>query len=60
MFTLDMYRTAINPKASDLRCVQVGKIYGTITGCIAIVVSIIGILLAIGIYILFSPIGIAA
>ena len=39
MFTLDLYRTAINPKASDMQCVKVGKIYGTIAGCISIVIA---------------------
>lgn len=39
MFTLDLYRSTINPKASDIKCVQVGKIYGTIAGCISIVVA---------------------
>ena len=39
MFTLDLYRSSINPKASDTKCVKVGKIYGTIAGCIAIVIS---------------------
>lgn len=39
MFTLDLYRTSINPKASDVQCVKVGKIYGTIAGAIAIVIA---------------------
>jgi len=39
MFTLDLYRSSINPKASDIQCVKVGKIYGTIAGCVAIVIS---------------------
>lgn len=39
MFTLDLYRTAVNPNASDVKCVKVGKIYGTIAGCVAIVVA---------------------
>ncbi len=39
MFTLDLYRSVINPKASDQQCVKVGKIYGTIAGVIAICVS---------------------
>lgn len=39
MFTLDLYRSTINPKASDSKCVKVGKIYGTIAGCIAIVIA---------------------
>ena len=39
MFTLDLYRSSINPSASDTKCVKVGKIYGTIAGCIAIVIS---------------------
>ena len=39
MFTLDLYRTAINPKASDMQCVKVGKIYGTCAGAIAICVA---------------------
>lgn len=25
MFTLDLYRTAVNPQASDVKCVKVGK-----------------------------------
>ena len=28
MFTLDLYRSSINPQASDTKCVKVGKIYG--------------------------------
>lgn len=39
MFTLDLYRSSINPKASDIQCVKIGKIYGTIAGCIAIAIS---------------------
>ncbi|MBS6546599.1 MAG: solute:sodium symporter family transporter [Butyricicoccus pullicaecorum] len=39
MFTLDLYRSSINPKASDVHCVKVGKIYGTIAGVIAIAIS---------------------
>lgn len=39
MFTLDLYRSSINPSASDVKCVKVGKIYGTIAGCIAIVIA---------------------
>lgn len=39
MFTLDLYRSSINPKASDVKCVRVGKIYGTIAGCIAIIIA---------------------
>ena len=39
MFTLDLYRSSINPKASDTKCVKVGKIYGTIAGCISIVIA---------------------
>ena len=39
MFTLDLYRSSINPKASDVQCVRVGKIYGTIAGCVAIIIS---------------------
>lgn len=39
MFTLDLYRSSINPNASDTHCVKIGKIYGTIAGCIAIVIS---------------------
>lgn len=39
MFTLDLYRTVINPQASDVKCVKVGKIYGTIAGAISICVS---------------------
>lgn len=39
MFTLDLYRTSINPTASDEKCVKVGKIYGTIAGCVAIVIA---------------------
>ena len=39
MFTLDLYRSSINPSASDTKCVKIGKIYGTIAGCIAIVIS---------------------
>lgn len=39
MFTLDLYRSVINPKADDMHCVKVGKIYGTFAGIIAIIVS---------------------
>jgi len=39
MFTLDLYRSSINPKASDVHCVKIGKIYGTIAGIIAIIIS---------------------
>ena len=39
MFTLDLYRTAINSKASDMQCVKVGKIYGTCAGAVAICVA---------------------
>ena len=40
MFTLDLYRSSINPQASDTKCVKVGKISnGTIAGCVAIVIS---------------------
>ena len=39
MFTLDLYRSSINPKASDTQCVKIGKIYGTIAGAIAICIS---------------------
>lgn len=39
MFTLDLYRSSINTKASDAHCVKVGKIYGTIAGALAIVVA---------------------
>ena len=39
MFTLDLYRSSINPKASDVHCVKVGKIYGTIAGIVAIIIS---------------------
>lgn len=39
MFTLDLYRSSINPTASDVKCVKVGKIYGTIAGIIGIVIS---------------------
>ena len=39
MFTLDLYRSTINPTASDVKCVKVGKIYGTIAGCVSIVIA---------------------
>ena len=39
MFTLDLYRSSINPKASDMQCVKVGKIYGTCAGAVAICVA---------------------
>lgn len=39
MFTLDIYRSVINPAASDVKCVTVGKIYGTIAGIVAIAIS---------------------
>ena len=39
MFTLDLYRSAFKPDASDVHCVKVGKIYGTIAGCISIVIA---------------------
>lgn len=39
MFTLDLYRSSIKPSATDIECVKVGKIYGTIAGCVAIVIA---------------------
>ena len=39
MFTLDLYRSAFKPDASDAHCVKVGKIYGTIAGCVSIVIA---------------------
>ncbi len=39
MFTLDLYRSVINPKASDLKCVKVGQMYSTVAGVVAICVS---------------------
>lgn len=39
MFTLDLYRSSIDPNASDTKCVKVGKIYGTIAGCISIIIA---------------------
>ena len=39
MFTLDLYRSTFNPDASDVKCVKVGKIYGTIAGCISIIIA---------------------
>jgi len=39
MFTLDLYRSTFNPNASDVKCVKVGKIYGTIAGCISIIIA---------------------
>ncbi|MGN0993911.1 MAG: solute:sodium symporter family transporter, partial [Butyricicoccus sp.] len=39
MFTLDLYRSAINPSTSDVKCVKVGKIYGTIAGCVSVVIA---------------------
>ena len=39
MFTLDLYRSAFKPDASDANCVKVGKIYGTIAGCVSIVIA---------------------
>ena len=39
MFTLDLYRSAVDPGASDVKCVKVGKIYGTIAGCISIIIA---------------------
>lgn len=39
MFTLDLYRSVINPKASDLKCVKVGQMYTMVAGVIAICVS---------------------
>ena len=39
MFTLDLYRSSINPQASDTKCVKVGKIYGTCAGTVAICVA---------------------
>ena len=39
MFTLDLYRSAFKPGASDAHCVKVGKIYGTIAGCVSIVIA---------------------
>lgn len=39
MFTLDLYRSSINPKATDVHCVKIGKIYGTLAGAVAIVIA---------------------
>ena len=39
MFTLDLYRSSIDPSASDVKCVKVGKIYGTIAGIVSIIVA---------------------
>ena len=39
MFTLDLYRSAFKPDASDAHCVKVGKIYGTIAGCVSIFIA---------------------
>lgn len=39
MFTLDLYRSVIRPGASDDHCVKVGKVYGTIAGTIAVIIS---------------------
>jgi len=39
MFTLDLYRSAFKPDATDVHCVKVGKIYGTIAGCVSIVIA---------------------
>ena len=39
MFTLDLYRSAFKPGATDAHCVKVGKIYGTIAGCVSIVIA---------------------
>ena len=39
MFTLDLYRSTFDPSASDAKCVKVGKIYGTIAGCVSIVIA---------------------
>ena len=39
MFTLDLYRSSINPTASDVHCVKVGKVYGTLAGIVAIIIS---------------------
>lgn len=39
MFTLDLYRSVFKPSASDVECVKVGKIYGTIAGIVAICVA---------------------
>ena len=39
MFTLDLYRSSIDPSASDVKCVKVGKIYGTIAGIVSIIIA---------------------
>lgn len=39
MFTLDLYRSIMNPAASDLKCVKIGQIYSTVAGVVAICVS---------------------
>ena len=39
MFTLDLYRSTFDPSASDAKCVKVGKIYGTIAGCVSVVIA---------------------
>ena len=39
MFTLDLYRSVFKPSASDVECVKVGKIYGTIAGIVSICVA---------------------
>lgn len=39
MFTLDLYRSSIKPDASDVQCVKIGKIYGILAGCVAIIIS---------------------
>ncbi len=39
MFTLDLYRSIIKPNATDIQCVKVGKIYGILAGCVAIVIA---------------------
>ena len=39
MFTLDLYRSAFRPDATDAHCVKVGKVYGTIAGCVSIVIA---------------------
>ena len=39
MFTMDLYKSSIKPNETDVHYVKVGKIYGTIAGCVAIVIA---------------------
>ena len=39
MFTMDLYKSSFKPNETDVHYVKVGKIYGTIAGCVAIIIA---------------------